>query len=153
LRYLPEDVRRKKLAGRLLLMGQAGQYNYSRCMARGETAAAQLAVFEFTQSAIHAIFLLNRTYLPYYKWQFYALRRLPLLSDLAEPLESLISTDNREPEKKTEAIENICAAIAEALRLQGLTNLQNPEMEPQAYAVNNTIPDPNIRNLHILQGV
>jgi len=149
----PEAVRRKKLAGYLLLMGQAGQYNYGRCIARGETAAAQLAVFEFTQSAIHAIFLLNRTYLPYYKWQFYALRRLPLLSDLAEPLESLISTDNREPEKKTEAIENICAAIAEALRLQGLTNLQNPEMEPQAYAVNNTIPDPNIRNLHILQGV
>ena len=33
----PEDVRRKKLAGQLLLMGQAGQYNYLRCLPHGET--------------------------------------------------------------------------------------------------------------------
>ena len=32
LAYLPEDVRRKKLAGNLLLMAQAGQYNYPRCL-------------------------------------------------------------------------------------------------------------------------
>ena len=55
----PEDVRRKKLAGQLLLMAQSGQYNYARCMAHGEEAAAQLAVFEFTQATISTIFLLN----------------------------------------------------------------------------------------------
>ena len=44
LRYFPEDIRRKKLAGQLLLMEQAGQYNYERCIAHGETGAAQLAV-------------------------------------------------------------------------------------------------------------
>lgn len=49
LKYLPEAVRRKKLAGELLLMGQAGQYNYSRCIARGETGGAQLAAFEFVK--------------------------------------------------------------------------------------------------------
>ena len=53
LSYLPEDVRLKKLAGHLLLMGQAGQYNYRRCVIRGETAAAQLAVTEFVKSALH----------------------------------------------------------------------------------------------------
>ncbi|MBQ4624377.1 MAG: DUF4037 domain-containing protein, partial [Clostridia bacterium] len=52
LSYLPEDVRRKKLAGNLLLMGQAGEYNYPRCIVRGETAAAQLAAVEFAKSAL-----------------------------------------------------------------------------------------------------
>lgn len=151
LRYLPEEVRRKKLAGRLLLLGQAGQYNYGRCMARGETAAAQLAVFEFVQSAIHAVFLLNKAYMPYYKWSFRALRDLPRLRALAEPLEQLISSDNRQPEKKSAMIEEICAVIAEAV--QPLTGLPAPEMEAQAYALNHTISDANIRNLHILHGV
>ena len=32
LAYYPEDVRRKKLAGNLLLMAQSGQYNYKRCL-------------------------------------------------------------------------------------------------------------------------
>ena len=39
----PEDIRRKKLAGQLLLMAQSGQYNYGRCLRHGETGAAQLA--------------------------------------------------------------------------------------------------------------
>lgn len=151
LKYLPEDVHRKKLAGRLLLMGQAGQYNYGRSIARGETGAAQLAVFEFVQSAIHGIYLLNRAYMPYYKWCFRGLRELPRLSNLAEPLEQLISSDNRHPEQKTAIIEEICATVAK--EVQPLTGLSTPEMEPQAYALNDTISDHNIRNLHILQGI
>lgn len=155
LRYLPEDVRRKKLAGHLLLMGQAGQYNYMRCVARGETAAAQLAVFEFVQSTLHSIYLLNRAYMPYYKWSFRGLRSLSRLSTLAEDLEFLISSGNApgETERKTVLIEQICAAIAGELRTQGLTDLQNAELEQQAYALNDTIRDHNIRNLHILHGV
>ncbi|MBR3641169.1 MAG: DUF4037 domain-containing protein, partial [Oscillibacter sp.] len=94
LSYLPEDVRRKKLAGQLLLMAQSGQYNYRRCILHGERAAAQLAVFEFVRSALSAAFLLNRRYQPYYKWAFRALRDLPLLSELAAPLEALMTTEN-----------------------------------------------------------
>lgn len=154
LRYFPEDIRRKKLAGHLLLMGQAGQYNYSRCMARGETAAAQLAVFEFVQSALHVIYLLNRTYMPYYKWSFRGVSTLSRLGDLAQDLEYLISTGNTpaQAQKKQETIEAVCAAVAEVLRTDGLTDLQNTELEQQAYGVNNTIADHNVRNLHILQG-
>lgn len=155
LRYFPEDVRRKKLAGHLLLMGQAGQYNYSRCIARGDTAAAQLAVFEFAQSALHSIYLLNRAYMPYYKWSFRGLKGLPRLGELATALEALISSGNtpREAGEKTESIERICAAVADELRAQSLTDLKNGEMEQQAYALNDTITDHNIRNLHILHCV
>lgn len=155
LRYFPEDIRRKKLAGHLLLMGQAGQYNYLRCIARGDTAAAQLAVFEFVQSALHSIYLLNHTYMPYYKWCFKGLNTLSRLGDLAKDLEHLISSGNADQtaKKKTELIEEICQKTADELRAQNLTTLQNNEMEQLAYALNDTIADHNIRNLHILHGV
>ena len=155
LAYLPEDVRRKKLAGNLLIMGQAGQYNYPRCLSRGETAAAQLAVGEFVQSAIRVIFLLNRRYLPYYKWSFRALRELSLLSSLHQPLEELISTGNAPAEAKGKqaVMEEICEAVFAELRTQGLSDWDGNEAEAHAYGVNGRIEDGEIRNLHILSAV
>ncbi len=146
----PRDVRLKKLAGELLLMAQAGQYNYPRCIARGETAAARLAAYEFVKSALHAIFLLNDTYLPFYKWQFRALRGLPKLSDLAQPLEQLLSSARAE---NAERIEQIVGAILEEVRAQGLSALPHNEAELHAYAVNGQIADGNLRNQHILYGI
>lgn len=155
LSYFPKNIRLKKLAGRLLLMGQAGQYNYSRCVSRNETAAAQLAIFEFVQSALHTIFLLNNTYMPYYKWCFRKLKELPKLSHLADFLEYLLSSGNTESvfAEKTKIIQNICTEISEELQFQGLTKAKCAEMEMLAYTVNEKIDDPNIRNMHILQGV
>jgi len=152
LSYLPPDVRLKKLAGHLLIMGQAGQYNYPRCVARGETAAAQLALHEFVKSALHVIFLINQRYLPYYKWSFRALRELPILSSLHEPLERLISSGNLKEEfaRKQTALEEICATVAEELRRQGLVDGKSNEMERLAYEVNDSIREESIRNLHIL---
>ncbi len=155
LSYLPEDVRRKKLAGNLLLMGQAGQYNYLRCLSRGESAAAQLAIFEFVKSTLHVIFLLNRTYLPYYKWSFRALLSLPHLSELYKPLEYLISSGNdvEETKQKQGTVERICDAIASELRKQGLSERTDATLEAHAYAVNDTVEDGSLRNLHILYAV
>ena len=36
LTHYPLDIKKKKLAGNLLLMAQSGQYNYTRCLAHGE---------------------------------------------------------------------------------------------------------------------
>ena len=155
LSYFPEDIRLKKLAGNLLLMGQAGQYNYKRCVLRGDTAAAQMAVFEFTKSALHSIYLLNRAYMPYYKWSFKGLKGLSVLGDLSGDLEYLISSGNSfdEAEKKTAIIEEICGKIADVLKAQGLTEADGSEMEQQAYAVNERITDHGVRTMHILSGV
>ena len=151
----PADVRCKKLAGRLLLMAQAGQYNYPRCLAHGEPAAAQLAVAEFVRHAIAVIFLLNQRYLPYYKWQFRALRQLPLLSDEAETLELLLTTDNgREmAQAKQDLIENLSSAVITALQDQKLTEAVCGDLEKHAYSVNDHIADPALRNAHILLAV
>ena len=151
----PEDIRRKRLAGQLLLMAQAGQYNYGRCLAHGETAAAQLAAGEFVKSALSAVFLLNRRYQPYYKWSFRALRALPKLSGLASPLEALLSTPNG-PEDipvKKRIIEETAEAVTALLREEGLSTISGRELEAHAYAVNDRIQDGELRNLHILAGV
>lgn len=155
LSYLPENVRRKKLAGNLLLMAQAGQYNYPRCVARGELGGAQLSVIEFARAALHTVFLLNRRYMPYYKWTFRALRTLPILSHLASELELLISSGNDGDlaQKKQEIIEKICREIVQNLHSEGLTCYEGDALEGHAYSVNTRISDGDIRNLHILAGV
>ncbi|MBQ6522248.1 MAG: DUF4037 domain-containing protein [Atopobiaceae bacterium] len=151
----PEDVRRKKLAGQLLLMAQAGQYNYTRCIAHGEVAAAQLAAFEFSRAAIGAIFLLNRSYQPYYKWAFRALRSLPVLSIEAELLEYLITTgnDGEMAEEKAAVLEGISADVIDELIDQGLTKAVCGDLEKHAYSVNDGVEDAELRNAHILSAV
>ena len=164
LRRRPEDVRLKKLAGQLLLMGQSGQYNYRRCLQHGETAAAQLAAVEFVKSTMAAVFLLNDVYQPYYKWCFRAMRALPKLALTAELLEYLLTTDN-EPdtaEEKSRVMEGIAAdvigelreqGLLGELREQGLTGAVGADLEKCAYTVNDRIGDAQIRNMHILAAV
>ena len=151
----PEDIRRKRLAGQLLLMAQAGQYNYPRCLAHGEKGAAQLAAIDFVRSCMSAVFLLNGVYQPYYKWAFRAMRALPRLALLAELMEYLLTTDNDGdmPAAKAEVIEGVAADVVAELRAQGLTRAGGGDLERHAYSVNDGIRDGEIRNLHILAAV
>ena len=164
LMHRPEDVRLKKLAGQLLLMGQSGQYNYRRCLSHGETGAAQLAAVEFAKSSMAAVFLLNGVYQPYYKWSFRAMRALPRLSLTAELLEYLLTTDNEADtaEEKYNVMEGIAADITEELREQGLTGEPRDrrltgavggDLEKYAYLVNDRIGDAQIRSMHVLAAV
>ena len=153
--FYPEDIRKKKLAGHLLLMGQSGQYNYRRCLMHGEEAAAQMAVFEYVKSTMSVLFLLNRRYQPYYKWGFRALRALPLQAWQAELLEFLITSHNEEnmAEEKYQVIEGIASDVIEELSRQELTRAVCGDLEKHAYSVNDSIEDPELRNMHILAGV
>ena len=155
LSFYPEEIRRKKIAGHLLLMAQAGQYNYMRCIGHGEEAAAQLAVCEFVKSAVSVIFLLNREYQPFYKWCFRALRALPELSFEAELFEFLLTSDNRPAmaEEKSKVTEGIAADVIDVLMQQELTKAVCGDLEKHAYSVNDGIADAHLRNLHILAGV
>lgn len=149
----PDDVRRKRLAGQLLIMAQAGQYNYPRCIAHGESGAAQLAACEFAKAAISAIFLLNDRYEPYYKWSFRALRALPRLSIEAELLEYLITSGNDDAEEKSRVIEGVAADVIDELAEQGLTQAVCGDLEKHAYSVNDGVTDGELRNMHVLSGV
>ncbi|MDD7594510.1 MAG: DUF4037 domain-containing protein [Clostridiales bacterium] len=156
LRRMPEDIRLKRLAGNLLIMAQAGQYNFARCLKHGEPEAAQLACVEFVKASMHAAFLLNRRYMPYYKWSFRALRGLEGGTALAGKLSLLLGGDNSTPataEKKYDTIEEVASMIITSLREKELTNAICGDLEKHAYSVNDNIRDSNVRNMHILAAV
>lgn len=153
---MPEDVRYKRLAGNLLLMGQSGQYNFMRCLSHGEAEAAQLACNEFVSAAMKATFLLHERYMPYYKWSFRALRQLWGAEELADKLSFLLFGDNRDTsvaEEKFNTIEEIAYNLISELKERGLSEATCGDLEKHAYSLNDKISDSYIRNLHILATV
>lgn len=152
---MPEDIRLKKLAGNVLLMAQSGQYNFKRCLDHGEPAAAQLAAVRFVESAMKTIFLLNKRYMPYYKWSFRALRELETLGSIADSLEFLLMSENDASTAETKyfIIEDIASMIIAELQKQEITKAVCGDLEKHAYSVNDFIRDSDIRNLNIFAGV
>lgn len=167
LSYFPEDVRKKKLAARLRKMAQMGQYQYARCMQRGEYVAAQMALSEFIQNTGSCCFLLAKQYMPYFKWMHRKMKELPVLSEVADKLEKLTllslqqdKWDTQKPEqyrfslntadKKVVLIEEIAGMIAEELRKQGLAEGQDSYLEPYAAQVESRIEDPVLRTANLV---
>ncbi len=99
-----------------------------------------------------AIFLLNNRPMPFYKWQFRALRELPILASTATDLEFLLCSGNQAAEaaKKQEQIEQLSALLIAEVKRQGLSGANSPDLERHAYDVNDSITDADIRNRHIL---
>ena len=176
LSYYPEDVRIKKIAARASAMAQSGQYNYARCMRRGDTVAADMALAEFVKAALSMIYLLNKRYCPYYKWQFYGLKKLNkelghrfVCSGVLNMLEKLSMTENQrnawQPpfsadwnpyvnkyDKKVVLIENICTLVVNELHRQGLTDIEDSFLEAHTYRIMNCISDEKLRNCHVTEG-
>ena len=155
LNAMPEDIRLKRLAGNLLLMAQSGQYNFTRCLNHREPEAAMLACGEFVRSALQAVFLLDKAYMPFYKWQFRALRQTLREDELADKLSILLTAGLTEEtaEDRYVVIEDICSDVIDRLQTEGLTDAVCGDLEKHAYSVNDRVRDGEIRNLHILAGV
>ncbi|MBO4769458.1 MAG: DUF4037 domain-containing protein [Clostridia bacterium] len=150
----PSDVRLKKLAGWLLTCVQAGQYNYPRCVERGQTGGAQLAAFEFVTAIMHVAFLRAGKYMPYYKWAFRALNDID--EELSQTLERLISTPNgsRIGKSKAETIDKLCAQVAAGIAEEcAISGKGADNLKFLAYAVNDKISNPDLRNMNIFAGV
>ncbi len=150
----PEDIRRKKLAAHTILMAQAGQYNYPRCLARGEQGAAQLAIFEFVKHAISAIYLLNRRYEPFYKWVYRGLADLPILGHPGDALQALTEMDNTpsNAETKQAVIEDIAVLLIREFQAQQLSGATCSGLEKHAYAIQDGVRDTALRHMHIMEG-
>ena len=146
---MPEDVRLKKLASCTLHMAQAGQYNYKRCIAHGEHAAARLALDEFIRNGAEAIFLLARRHMPYYKWIFRAMRELSEYSEMSSLLEELSLLPPEETLKIELMIERFCKSLVLEYNKFGLSDADNDFLEPHAYLINGKINNSELRNMHI----
>ncbi len=147
LRSMPRDVLLKRLSACLLTMGQSGQYNYPRLLKRNERGASELAVRRFTEAAMKAVFLLNRVYMPYYKWSFKAMRQLPLLKECSDGLEKLLCDGGSEEAatRKVSIIEEISVLISAEVHRQGLSKQLENDLEKLAYLVNNEVEDLALR--------
>ena len=147
LRYYPEELRKKKLAANCALAAQAGQYNYARCMRRGETVPAMQALGLFVTHIQQVVFLLNRRYAPYYKWTHRALCELPTLGDeVGQQLRSLSTAWFRQEE----TIEAISAAVIRELRTQNLSGSESDFLLDHAQEIQQSIQDPLLQKLHLM---
>lgn len=150
--FYPEDVLKKKLAARCAVIAQSGQYNYPRCMKRGDSQAAYLACSEFVRKAMSAVYLLNGRYMPYYKWMFRGAEQFELLADTVEKLKkvTLISDAAENSGRKIDLIESISEDIGRELNRRGFTNTGSSFLQIHGEELMQSIRSEKLRNLHIM---
>ncbi len=151
LNFYPEDVRLKKIASRCMTIGQAGQYNFPRCVQRGEYFAAQYAETKFCADIMSLIFLLNRKYAPFYKWMHRAVKDLPILGDwIYREIESLISeSDHR---AKIKRVEGMCITVIKELKSQELSDNESLFLPDHGPKIQNRIEDKILRDRNVWVG-
>lgn len=149
--YYPERVWKRKIAQKLALMAQSGQYNYARLMGRGDAASAQFAKNQFVKDALEFLYLINRCYAPYYKWLFKGSEALSQLQDIVGLLRELqllpVQSEAWEGERGTwnfrvnqqdraaALIEKTAESIVEKCRELKLTDIPDAYLEAQAFAI------------------
>ena len=89
LKYYPETVWRRKLAQCIHDFAQYAQSNYSRMMARKDNVTAMICVGKGVESALDLVYLLERTYAPYYKWKKKGLENARLAKQIFPILEKI----------------------------------------------------------------
>ena len=118
--YYPEDIRLKKIASRCITIAQSGQYNFVRSSKRDERFAAQFALSEFCNDVLSMVFLLNRSFTPFYKWRHRAIASLPILGEeIHVKIDLLLQTSNGDEQIKH--IEDIVKAIIATLHSHNLS--------------------------------
>ena len=153
--FYPEDVRLKKIASRCMMMAQAGQYNYTRCIRREEYVAARLAEAHFINDAISMVFLLNKQYKPFYKWMHRAMKQLPILGDTTYRLFSELAVDCGEASKelaytsKSGLMEEACRLVIEELKRQQLSDSESDFLLEHGPVVQAKIKDDRIRGMNV----
>ena len=144
LEYYPEDIRLDKIASRCMKIAQSGQYNLGRCLKRGEFVAARIAEAEFINESIYMIYLLNKKYMPFYKWMHKDMQFLPILGkEVHNLLNNLISIQNSE---KPETAEKICGLIINELKIQGISENKSDFLLDHGPDIQKRISDESLRN-------
>lgn len=146
LQDLPEDLRLRRILSSCMSLAQTGQYNLPRYLSRGLAAEEQLLAARFAQETVHLTFLLNRRYMPYYKWSMRALSDLPLLGgEVRARLGAflLLSPGGA----RLPAAEALCRLFAETLRREGLSTDKSDFLADHGPQIARRIQDPTLRAL------
>lgn len=147
--YYPREVWINRIAEALIYCAQSGQYNYPRMMARGDYVTARIALAEYMKAVMDVVFLLNRKYSPYYKWQHSAIARLEKLPEVGDILTAICDMeDQREVWKDVKygsnvnekdmiamTIEIVAKLIVDELKKMGLSECDILYLERQGVEV------------------
>ncbi|MGL1930973.1 MAG: DUF4037 domain-containing protein [Desulfotalea sp.] len=131
LNFYPEDMRRKKIADCCMKAGQAGQYNWQRGIMRQDIYVINSAKTQFVTEVMQLVFLLNRSYAPYFKWLYKSFQQLPVLAtDLVPLLDGLMFSNvelqgNGAWSEQQDRIEKICGKVVAEIKRQGVSDVDS----------------------------
>ena len=148
LKHYPRDVQLKKIAAACMQVAQSGQYNFPRSLQRNQYVAAHHALDQFIQEYSQIIYLLNKVYMPYYKWEHEGLKRLPLLGIYThETMEKIVLLDYKEdPNHVIFEIEGLCKKLIGILKSRGLTSSTSDFLLDHGPEIMKRIEDEQLRN-------
>ncbi len=151
MQYFPEDFRLKKIAAKCMAIAQTGQYNHKRMYARGEYITVSTVISRFVDNVTGLVFLLNRVYRPYYKWENRMMRSLPLLGEeISSMLLSLLSlplVGDDAFSARQKIIDDICAKLVSELKAQKLSDSDDWFFTAHGESVQRKITHDVIRSL------
>ena len=124
----PEPVRLCRLGQALGRMAQAGQYNYPRAKKRQDADMMYACLAEFVSATQETAYLLDETYMPFYKWRARGMERLEYAGSLIPLLHRLMERPAADGQAE-ETIEAVCACIAAELKRQGLASVEDTFLE------------------------
>lgn len=151
LSYFPEDFRLKKIAAKCMAIAQTGQYNHMRMAKRDEFVTVYTVISKFIDNVTGLVFLLNKVYRPYYKWENRMMRSLPVLGKeinvLINTLINIPGYNSAVLVKQQEVINEICTLLHQELIKQNLTSSDDWFFSTHGEAVMRKINHQVIRTL------
>lgn len=151
LEYFPEPLRLKRISSSCMTIAQSGQYNFMRCIKRGDIVAARSSLEIWINAVIRLVFLLNRRFRPYYKWRFRMMSELPILGGaLAPELEKIARLSLPEgADAAITIIESVCDSLATQLQNSGLSDSRDDFFVAHGESVYLKITDTRLRELPV----
>lgn len=151
LEFYPDDIRIVKIAARCMSAGQSGQYNFVRSLWRRDYFATQYAETKFCADIMSLVFLLNRSYAPYYKWLLRGIAELPTLGEFMFEKISAMAKSN-DHEQKRVLMDEICAAVIQELLREGLSDSGSRFLVDHGPVMHEKIADDNLRKMDVWIG-
>ncbi len=93
--YYPKKVWLYRIAKKLHEYSQSAQYNYSRMMARKDYVTAKLAMSDGIKNGMALVYLINRTYAPYYKWMRRGIKDMKKLPEIGDIMDAICDMEDQ----------------------------------------------------------
>ena len=110
----PEPVRMKRITDEMWGFWHYGEYNFLKRVAeRNDAVTIQFAIASFIASSMKLCFLLNRDFVPYWKWLHHEFRLQPDAKEVDPTLRRLARSTNADEQKRL--VRKVCRYLRDRL--------------------------------------